>query len=91
MPSCTVVPNFAEWLPVTYDREARRLVLLSRMIQVRRPEYHPAIPLDAMRSLPTSRMAYRPGRARKIAAFLDHLLVLLPFEPPYFEAIVQFF
>lgn len=31
--------------------------------------------------------AWRPGRARKIAAFLDHLLVLLPFEPPYFEAV----
>ncbi|MBT6117047.1 MAG: lipid-A-disaccharide synthase [Rhodospirillaceae bacterium] len=29
--------------------------------------------------------AYRPGRARAIAGFLDHLLVLLPFEPPYFE------
>ena len=28
--------------------------------------------------------AWRPGRAKKIAAFLDHLLVLLPFEPPYF-------
>ena len=30
--------------------------------------------------------AWRPGRARKIAVFLDHLLALLPFEPPYFEA-----
>lgn len=30
--------------------------------------------------------AWRPGRARKVAAFLDHLLALLPFEPPYFEA-----
>jgi lipid-A-disaccharide synthase len=30
--------------------------------------------------------AWKPGRARKIAQFLDHLLVLLPFEPPYFEA-----
>ncbi|MBL6945943.1 MAG: lipid-A-disaccharide synthase [Rhodospirillales bacterium] len=29
--------------------------------------------------------AWRPGRARKIARFLDHLLVLFPFEPPYFE------
>lgn len=29
--------------------------------------------------------AWRPGRAKKIAAFLDHLLVVLPFEPPYFE------
>ena len=28
--------------------------------------------------------AWRPKRAKKIAAFLDHLLVLLPFEPPYF-------
>lgn len=29
--------------------------------------------------------AWRPGRARKIAPLLDHLMVLLPFEPPYFE------
>lgn len=29
--------------------------------------------------------AWRPGRARKIARFLDHLMTLLPFEPPYFE------
>lgn len=29
--------------------------------------------------------AWRPGRARRIARFLDHLLALLPFEPPYFE------
>lgn len=29
--------------------------------------------------------AWRPGRAKKISAFLDHLLTLLPFEPPYFE------
>ena len=31
--------------------------------------------------------AWRPGRARKIAGFLDHLLAILPFEPPYFEAV----
>jgi len=30
--------------------------------------------------------AWKPGRAKKIAEFLDHLLVLLPFEPPWFEA-----
>ncbi|WP_417820842.1 lipid-A-disaccharide synthase [Terasakiella sp.] len=29
--------------------------------------------------------AWKPGRAQKIAQFLDHLMVLLPFEPPYFE------
>lgn len=28
--------------------------------------------------------AWRPGRARKVAKFLDHLMALLPFEPPYF-------
>lgn len=28
--------------------------------------------------------AWRAGRAKKVAAFLDHLLALLPFEPPYF-------
>ncbi len=29
--------------------------------------------------------AWRPGRARRIAGFLDRVLCLLPFEPPYFE------
>ena len=28
--------------------------------------------------------AWRPGRAAKIAKFIDHLLTLFPFEPPYF-------
>ncbi|MGE0733337.1 MAG: lipid-A-disaccharide synthase [Alphaproteobacteria bacterium] len=28
--------------------------------------------------------AWKPGRAAKIAGFLDHLLAILPFEPPYF-------
>ncbi len=30
--------------------------------------------------------AWKPWRARRVAGFLDHLLALLPFEPPYFEA-----
>lgn len=29
--------------------------------------------------------AWRPGRAAKIAKLYDHLLTILPFEPPYFE------
>lgn len=28
--------------------------------------------------------AYKPGRARKLAKLYDHVLTLLPFEPPYF-------
>lgn len=31
--------------------------------------------------------AWRPGRARRMAQLYDHLLTLLPFEPPYFEAV----
>jgi len=31
--------------------------------------------------------AWRPKRAKKIAGFLDHLLTLLPFEPPYFTKV----
>jgi lipid-A-disaccharide synthase len=31
--------------------------------------------------------AYKPKRAQKFARLFDHLLVILPFEPPYFEAV----
>ncbi|WPY00888.1 Lipid-A-disaccharide synthase [Candidatus Trichorickettsia mobilis] len=30
---------------------------------------------------------YKPGRAKKYAKLYNHLLALLPFEPPYFEAV----
>lgn len=30
--------------------------------------------------------AWRPGRAAKMAPFIDHVLALFPFEPPYMEA-----
>lgn len=30
--------------------------------------------------------AWRPGRAAKMAPFIDHVLALLPFEPPYMHA-----
>ncbi|MEL7140323.1 MAG: lipid-A-disaccharide synthase, partial [Pseudomonadota bacterium] len=30
--------------------------------------------------------AWRPGRARRMAAFVDQVLAILPFEPPYLEA-----
>ncbi|HWI27132.1 MAG TPA: lipid-A-disaccharide synthase [Stellaceae bacterium] len=31
--------------------------------------------------------AWRGGRARRMARWYDHLMVLLPFEPPYFTAV----
>ena len=30
--------------------------------------------------------AWRPGRAKKMAQHIDHVLAILPFEPPYMEA-----
>jgi lipid-A-disaccharide synthase len=30
--------------------------------------------------------AWKPGRAAKMAAYIDHVLALLPFEPPYMQA-----
>ena len=30
--------------------------------------------------------AWRPGRARKMSPFVDHVLALFPFEPPYMQA-----
>ena len=30
--------------------------------------------------------AWRPGRAAKMAPFIDHVLALFPFEPPYMQA-----
>jgi len=31
--------------------------------------------------------AWRPGRARRMARWYDHLMTVLPFEPPYFERV----
>jgi lipid-A-disaccharide synthase len=31
--------------------------------------------------------AWRPGRARRMARWYDHVMTLLPFEPPYFERV----
>lgn len=42
-------------------------------------------PVPAIHYVAPSVWAWRPGRAQKVARFLDHLLCLLPFEPPYFE------
>ena len=31
--------------------------------------------------------AWRPGRARRMSGSVDHVMALLPFEPPYFEEV----
>ncbi|MCL5777475.1 lipid-A-disaccharide synthase [Limibaculum sp. FT325] len=45
----------------------------------------PAIP--TIHYVAPSVWAWRPGRAAKMARYVDHVLALLPFEPPYMEAV----
>lgn len=42
-----------------------------------------AKPLKTIHYVAPSVWAWRPGRARKMARVIDHVLALLPFEPPY--------
>ncbi|MCV2864380.1 lipid-A-disaccharide synthase [Defluviimonas sp. WL0075] len=42
--------------------------------------------LKAIHYVAPSVWAWRPGRAAKMAEVIDHVLALLPFEPPYMEA-----
>ena len=67
---------------ITIDSKAFTMRVAKRLKKIRQ-EGGRQIPLIHMVA-PTV-WAWRPGRAKVISAFLDHLLVLFPFEPPYFE------
>jgi len=67
---------------ITIDSQAFTM-RVARRLRKCRDNGGAAIPLIHMVA-PTV-WAWRPGRAKVIARFLDHLLVLFPFEPPYFE------
>lgn len=43
-------------------------------------------PMRTMHYVAPSVWAWRPGRAAKMARVVDHVLALLPFEPPYMQA-----
>ncbi len=45
-----------------------------------------ASPVKTIHYVAPSVWAWRPGRAVKMARHIDHVLALLPFEPPYMEA-----
>jgi len=41
-------------------------------------------PIPRVRCVAPQVWAWRPGRAKQLARWINHLLTLLPFEPPYF-------
>ncbi|MDG2284412.1 MAG: lipid-A-disaccharide synthase, partial [Alphaproteobacteria bacterium] len=67
---------------ITIDSKAFTM-RVARRLRKRRDSGGANIPLIHMVA-PTV-WAWRPGRAKVIARFLDQLLVLFPFEPPYFQ------
>ncbi len=64
------------------------------LITIDSPDFNLRVAAAAKRLLPSLNVvhyvaptvwAWRPGRARKMARSIDHIMVLLPFEPPYFQ------
>ncbi|MGD9917710.1 MAG: lipid-A-disaccharide synthase [Paenirhodobacter sp.] len=53
---------------------------VARIVKSARPD------LRTIHYVAPSVWAWRAGRARKMAEVIDHVLALLPFEPPYMEA-----
>src|SRR5699024_2389557 len=53
---------------------------VARLVKARRPD------LPVIHYVAPSVWAWRPGRAQKMARYVDHVLALLPFEPPLMQA-----
>lgn len=53
---------------------------LAKQVRARSPD------IRTVHYVAPSVWAWRPGRAKKMAQHIDHVLALLPFEPPYMEA-----
>ncbi|MEM1316438.1 MAG: lipid-A-disaccharide synthase [Pseudomonadota bacterium] len=64
---------------VTIDSPAFSL-RVARRAKAARPD------LRTIHYVAPSVWAWRPGRAKEMAAYIDHVLALLPFEPPYMTA-----
>lgn len=79
-------------------RETADAVVAARpdaLITIDSPDFTLRVAKAARRRLPGLKVvhyvapsvwAWRPGRAAKMARHVDHVLALLPFEPPYMEA-----
>jgi lipid-A-disaccharide synthase len=79
-------------------RETADAVVRARpdaLVTIDSPDFTLRVARRARKALPDLRVihyvapsvwAWRPGRAAKMARAVDHVLALLPFEPPYMEA-----
>jgi lipid-A-disaccharide synthase len=79
-------------------RETADAVVKARpdaLVTIDSPDFTLRVARRARKALPELRVihyvapsvwAWRPGRAAKMAPAVDHVLALLPFEPPYMEA-----
>ncbi len=67
---------------VTIDAPNFTLPVAKRLRRARNAE---AKPIAMVHYVAPSVWAWKPGRAKRLAGIVDHLLALLPFEPPYFE------
>lgn len=81
--------RIAETAQAVLDTEPAALVTIdspdfslrvARIVKAARPD------LRTIHYVAPSVWAWRPGRAAKMAKVIDHVLALLPFEPPYMEA-----
>ncbi|MXU65825.1 lipid-A-disaccharide synthase [Oceanomicrobium pacificus] len=79
-------------------RETAEAVVAARpdaLVTIDSPDFTLRVARRARQQLPDLKVihyvapsvwAWRPGRAAKMAKVVDHVLALLPFEPPYMEA-----
>ena len=67
---------------VTIDAPNFTLPVAKRIRQAR---HTGGKPIALVHYVAPSVWAWKPGRAKRLAGIVDHLLALLPFEPPYFE------
>lgn len=80
------VDNILELQPdvlLTVDSKAFNLRVQKRLFKRRAAGQN--VPFPLLHMVAPTVWAWRPGRAKAISKFIDELLVLFPFEPPYFE------
>lgn len=91
-----VVPRLPALLArITETAEAVVAMAPDALVTIDAPDFCLRVARKARARLPGLRVihyvapsvwAWRPGRAAKMARVVDHVLALLPFEPPYIEA-----